>query len=152
MPGLSRHNYMSYIQSPWHPWFIDMGYPELDILQYEDGEWWIVQYYNAPIIPCLTKWQTVLGPMRNLDISYGFCERYAKALDLNRKEYLAKEMAKSQAAEDEWEKTEQHAEDSATRATKAITQNPNLMERIASKGFGEMNLDSIAKHVPRSEW
>lgn len=150
-PGLYSWNYISYLQSPWHVVFQEMGYPELDVLRYEDGEWWIVQYYNAPTVPCLTRWQTVLGPMRNLDISYGFLYRWAQALNLQRKEYLEKEFAKSKAAEDEWENTERHAEDSASRAAAAITQNPALMERISRNGLKEMDLSSIAKHIPRSQ-
>lgn len=128
-----------------------MGYPELDVLKYEDGEWWIIQFYNSPVIPSLTKWQTVLGPMRNVDLSYGFCHRWALALDAHRKEYLAKEFAKSQEADDEWEATERHAEDSAQRAATAIIRNPGLMERISRNGLKEMDLRSIAKYVPKSE-
>lgn len=150
-PGIYSWSYISYLQSPWHIWFVELGYPELDILRYEDGEWFIMQYYNAPVVPCLTRWQTVLGGMKNVEIGYGFCEKWAKALDLNRKEYLLKEEAKSKACEDEWEKVEQHAEDSAERAATAIIQNPDLMERIARNGMHEMTLGSIAKHVPRSE-
>lgn len=151
LPGLYSFNYISYLQSPYHVWFVEMGYPELDVLQYEDGEWWIVQYYNAPVIPALTRWQTVLGPMRNVEIGYGFCWRWARALDAHRKEYLDKEEAKSRAAEEEWEAVERHAEDSAEKAATAIIRNPDLMERIARNGFEEMELNRIAKYVPKTE-
>lgn len=147
-PGVYAWNYISYMQSPYHIWFVEMGYPELDILQYEDGEWHIFQYYNSPVVPALTKWQTVLGPMRNVPINYDFCHRFAHALDINRRDFWAREQAKSQQVEDEWERVEKHAEESATRATQAVMRNPDLVERIAKNGIQEINLPRILRHIP----
>lgn len=141
---------LSYMVSKWYPFFCRIGYPELDILQYDDGEWHVIQYFNAPIVPSLTRWQTILGPMRNVEIGYGFLEKYIKALDINQKEFWAREEAKTKAVEEEWERTQRHAEDMATRATAAFTRNPNVMERLARNGTNELNLQTLAKHVPKN--
>lgn len=149
--GLFSWNYISYLQSQYHIWFQEMGYPELDILRYEDGEWYIIQYYTCPVIPSLTQWQVVLGPMRNVEISYSFCRKYVKDLDITRKAFWDRENEKSQEVEDEFERVEKHREESAELATQAIVRNPNLVERIAKNGLKEMDLGYIANHVPKQE-
>jgi hypothetical protein len=85
----------SYMVSDYHRLFVEMGYPELDILKYPDGEWHIIQYYSRPIIPCLTKWQVVLGPMRNVDISRGFLEKYIRQCDITKRAFWDREERKT---------------------------------------------------------
>lgn len=143
--------YISYFQSKYHGWFQDLGYPELDIMTKENGEWWIIQYYNSPVIPCLTKWQTVLGPMRNVEISYGFCHKYTQKLDITKRAFWDAEEAKSREVEEEWEAREKHNEDLVERAHEAFVRNPDFMERFAKNGVKEMDLSSFEKVVPRSE-
>lgn len=146
-PGIRSHSYISYMPSKYHIWFVEMGYPELDLNIYPDGEFEVIQYYNAPLVPSLTRWQQVLGPLRNMEISYGFFEKYLKTLDLQKKAIWEREEAKSKAAKEEFEKTEAHAEDMATRATQAITQNPDLMNRIGKNGLQEISMSRIARNI-----
>lgn len=141
----------SYICSQYHKWFKEMGYPELDILQYEDAEWWIIQYYNRPIIPQITKWQVVLGPMRNMEISYGFIRNQVQQLDITKKAFWDREERKTREVEEEADMVDRHKIDTVNHAHKAITRNPALMERIAENGIKEMDLPSLERHVPKSE-
>jgi hypothetical protein len=129
-----------------------LGYPELDILEYSDGSWDIIQYYQSPTVPCLTQWQMVLGTFKNVEKSFALCQKYAQELDIERKQFWAREEAATKAVEDEWQARERHAEDSAELATQAVVRNPNLMNRIGKNGLKEMDLTSIARHIPRSEY
>lgn len=151
-PGHYSWSHISYMQSPYSCWFHLMGYPELDIHETKTGEWAIIQYYSVPTIPAETKWQVVLGYMKNIEKSYSFCEKYAKQLDLQRKAFWAREEAKTKAMLEEKEKIDKHRNDSVERATKAIVKNDALMQRIAKNGLKEMDLSYIARHVPRSEY
>lgn len=137
--------------SKYHRWFRELGYEQLDIREYGNGEWEIIQYENTPIVPSLTRYQTVLGPIRNVLPTLGFVEKYTKQCDMNRAEFWAREEAKSRAVELEHAATQKHAEDHAERAAKAVTRNPDLMERISRKGIQEMDLSNISKHIPRSK-
>ena len=150
-PGLYPWAYPSSMVSKYHCWFRLMGYKELDIYVEEDGTWYIIQYYTEPLIPSQTQWQPVLGPMRNVEISFGFCQKYVKELDITRKAFWAREEAKTAAVDDEHAATERHAQDLAARATKAVMKNDGLVQRIAKNGLKEMDLLSLAKRVPRSE-
>jgi hypothetical protein len=148
-PGVRSHNYISYVQSPWHIWFQELGYPQLDINRFPDGEWSVIEYYNAPIIPAETRWCTVLSGMRNIEISVGFIEKYVLDLDSTKKAVWEREEKKTQAVLAEAAAREQHAERMAEAAKQAIVRNPDLMERIAENGLQEMDLTRIARHIPR---
>jgi len=149
--ALTMSNSAGLCVSGFHQWFVDLGYPQLDILEYHDGEWAIIEYHNAPIIPSMTRWQLVLQGLRNVEPTIGFVEKYIKQIDPQRKAFWDRERAKTKAVYDEAERVEKHAEDSAEIAHKAITRNPDLMERIAKKGLMEMDVDKIGQHVPRSK-
>lgn len=149
-PGLHSWAYPSYMVSPYYCWFVLMGYPELDILRYNDGSWAIIQYYRTPVIPSLTPWQVVLGTM-NFPPSYGFCEKYVKELDLQKKAFWAREEEKTKQVENEWEATERHAKDLAETAAKSIMKNDDLVNRIAKNGLKEIDLGYLAKRMPKHE-
>lgn len=150
-PGIYSWNYVSYMQSKYHVWFCEMGYPELDILEYPDGEKWVFQYYRSPVIPCITQWQAVLGPLRNVDLTYSMMEKYANMLDITKRSFWDRENTASQRSEQEWEAVERHREDMVERASQAFLRNPDLMDRIAKNGLYEMELGRIARHVPTHE-
>jgi hypothetical protein len=137
--------------SKYHDWFVEMGYPQLDIQKYEDGEWAIIETLNRPVVPSMTRFKVILQGMKNVEISRGFIEKYVKQIDPLRKEFWDRERRATQQAEDAVEIRERHAEDSAERAAAAIVGNDALMERITRNGLSEMNLDKIAKHVPKGE-
>lgn len=146
--GVELHNYVSYFQSPWHRWFVELGYPRLDIVKYADGEWKIIEFHTTPVLPALTKFHDVLVGMRNVEISFAFVKRWVSAIDICRKEIWDREEEKTKEVERESVATERHREDSAERATQAVMKNPDLVERIARRGLAEMDLAFIRRHVP----
>ena len=150
-PGYYLHSYVSSMVSPYYVWFQNLGYPELDVLEYPDGAWFIIQFYNSPVVPSLTRWQAVLGPMHNVPKTYDFMHKYANTLDLTKRVFWDHELKKSQMVEEEWEKVEQHREDMVERASRAFLCNPHVMDRIAKNGLEEMDISRIARHVPKSE-
>ncbi len=136
--------------SKYHKWFVELGYPQLDIVEYEDGEWSIIEYLRSPVIPAQTQWNCILSGMRNIIPSYSFCEKYVQMLDTQKRYYWDMEELKSKKAEMSAEDVEKHGEELAERAHFVATHNPFLMERIAKNGMQELDLRNIAKHIPRS--
>lgn len=151
-PVWSRKNYQahytSYFFSPYNIWFRELGYPLLDIIKYNDGEWCIYQAHNKPHIPAETKWHEVLTKLRNVEITKGFVEKYTLLHDLTRGEKWDIENKKTKDMLDEKDRLEEHSKDVRARAYQAIAKNEGLMERIARNGIHEMDLASIAKHIP----
>lgn len=145
--------YDEYVWSKWHPWFVEMGYPLLDINRYADGEWSIIQWFTRPVVPAITEWQNVLSGMRNVDITRGFVEKYIKEADMQRKAFWDREDAKSRRADEEHEAKEKHAEEMAEAATQAVMGNDDLLRRIAKTGsLEEIHPLKIAKHIPYYQW
>lgn len=136
---------------PWYSWLCELGYPNLDIQQFKDGEWAIIEFYNSPAIPSLTRWNYVLHTLRNIEISPGFVTRYIHQLDLRREETWDALDAKEKAQDEEKAALDKHAEDTAERAKNVIMQTPTLVERIGKGGLKQMDLDKIAKHIPRHQ-
>lgn len=149
-PGIKSW-YPSYMVSPWYCWFVEMGHPNLDVMQWKDGSWAIIEYYKAPIIPSETKWNIVLGYMENVEISAGFIFNWIKKFDLHKKQVWDEEEAKSREAELEWERNERHAEDTVNEYSKAVMGNDDLLNRIAKNGLQEALPWNILKHVPRHQ-
>jgi DNA-binding protein H-NS len=137
----------SYICSPFYSWFVELGYPNCDIEEFQDGSWRIVEYLNAPIIPSLTRVAHVIGPIRNLIISKSFIEKYLSMLDIRKKAYHEILEEKSEKLRLESEHAERSAQDFAKRAAKIVA-GGEVMDRIAKYGVKEMDLNSIAKHIP----
>ena len=146
------NNYDEYVWSKYHRWFVELGYPLLDINRYEDGEWAIIQWLTRPTVPCITEWQNVLSGMRNVEITKGFVEKYIKQIDMERRFFWDREESKSKASEDEWETTENHAEELASAATDAVMRNDDLLRRVKDKGMEELNPLKIARNVPSYQW
>lgn len=142
---------ISYMVSKYHKWFVKMNYPQLDVNQYNDGSWDLIEYHSAPLVPCMTLWKTVLGNMKNIEITKAFIEKYVSMIDNQKKEFWAIQEAATKKMDDEKEALDRHKEDFSDQAFKALRFNPGLMERIAKKGFSQMNLDKIAEHIPHQE-
>ncbi len=141
-------NYVSYFVSPYNVWFKDMGYPELDVIQYRDGEWHIIQHLRSPVVPALTPWQTVLSKLRHVEKTYSVMYRYANQLDIEKREVWANQERIEKKAREDLAREEKHAEDIATQQFKAIKGNDALMQRIAKNGLGEIGLRRLAKNIP----
>lgn len=136
---------------PWYSWCVELGYSNIDIQQWPDGEWSIIEFYNAPLIPGLTRWNWVLHGMRNIEVSAGFLAKYIRQLDLQKKEAWDALDAKEKEQDEEKARLDAHAEDTAERAKNIIMQTPSLLERIAEKGIKEIDLDKIVDHIPRNQ-
>lgn len=152
-PGQYR-SYPSRAVSDYYCWFVHMGYPQLDVVEYPDGEWAILEYQNTPIIPCLTKYKVVLSGLRNIEKTYGFCKNYVNQLDPMKPHFWAREEEKTSAMWREHLALDRHREDSVEHAFQAIKRNPDMMDRIARNGVAEMNLWNIRKNIPgyREPW
>jgi len=162
-PGF-KNWYPSSMVSPYYVWFCELGYPNLDIvktretfsvgggyLTAESGCWSIIEYYNAPIIPSLTRWNYVIADINDHEISSSFVEKMVGMLDIRKKEYWDICEKKTAKMEAEKEHLEAHAQDMAERATNMIMRNPATVERIMKNGLSEMNPLSILKHIPRHQ-
>lgn len=137
--------------SPYYTWFVELGYWNLDIRKWTDGEWAIVEYYRTPVVPSLTPWNYVLKDMRNVAISKSFVEHWVNQLDLRKKAVWDEMDAKEKAQDEEKAMIDEHAQDTAERAKNIIMQTPTLIERISKNGLQEMNLDKIVKHIPSNQ-
>lgn len=146
-PGVTSASYISYLPSKYHIWFIEMGYPLLDVLEYEDGEWAIIQYLRTPVVPSLTKFQHVLKGIRNTAITTGFIQKYVEQLDPGKQAFWDRESKKTQGVWDEAARVERHAEETADQLTKNFMANPDLMARVAKNGFGELDPQKIMRHI-----
>lgn len=148
-PEITLDNYVSYFCTKYRPWFVELGYPMLDVQQWPDGEWAIIEFLNQPLIPSLTKWHYVLTGLRNIEITYPFLQKYLYALDLHRDGVWDREEKKSQHVEFEHERQVNFQVDVADRAYRAVKRNEGLMERIARNGLKELAARSIFKNIPR---
>lgn len=143
-------SYYSYMCSKWHKMFVELGYPRLDIVEFGDGEFAIREFETIPVIPCLTKWKYILTGMRNIEITRAFCSKYVDQIDPMKQQMWDRENAKSAALDAQEEDRDRHKEDMAERGRAAIMNNPDLVERIARNGLGEMSLKSLAKTIGNS--
>jgi hypothetical protein len=156
--------YPSSVVSEYYTWFCDLGYPNLDIIKHRDtvpyrggylscesGEWSIIEYYNAPIIPSLTKWNYVLTGIRNTLITEAFVTDWVKKLDLRRKQYWDMCDEETRKMEEEHARIEKMQDEFATDTARDILRNEALMERVAKNGFQELMPENIFKHIPRHQ-
>ncbi len=152
-PGYRSWCYPSYMVSPYYCWFVELGFPELDIQEHwnDGGSWSIIQFLRSPVVPALTPHQQVLGPMENVEKSFGFCEKYTKELNLHKRIVWAREERKTRAMLEEGARTERHREGMAAKATEAIIRNPELTERVLKNGLKEISLPVLSRHVPKHE-
>lgn len=141
-------NSTSYFWGPYHKWFVELGYPDLDINTYEDGEWEIIQAINNPILPQETQWNRVLIGIRNVIPTFGIVENYVKKLDPMGRQFWADEEAKTAAMEAEKDAQDRHAIEMMERRYTVIRNNPDLMDRVVKYGLKEILPENIAKHVP----
>jgi hypothetical protein len=150
-PGIYR-DYPSYMCSDYYCWFKDAGYPELDIRRWPDGEWAIIQYMRAPLIPQRTPWQWVLTGMRNVEINHANVFRLVDQIDLTKKQAWAKVDEGERKARELAAEQDRRAEDFGTRAYEAVRNNPDLMERVVRTGDIMQAIDprKIRRHIPRS--
>lgn len=127
--------------------FCELGYPQLDINEWDDGEWAILQYWNAPLIPTMTKFNHVLTGLKNIEKSRSFIKEYIEIIDTTRHAFWHIEEEKTKAVEDETERKEQYIEQTAERKMEILRRCPTLMERIHKFGLKEIGFDSLWNHI-----
>ncbi len=147
--GVTSESYRSSFFSEYHPWFIHMGFPQLDLATYEDGSWAIIELQDGGYIPSETKFKVIMGFMENLEPSYSTIKKLVDSIDVCKEAFWERERNRTQIVEDEWAAAEKKKEELADEATKFMTGNPDLMERVAKKGLSMLQLKEISKFVPR---
>ena len=145
-PGIYS-DYPSSMVSKYYTWFKELGYPQLDINQFDDGEWNIIEYYNSPIIPSLTRWKPILTEIKYTEPSYGFVKKYVEMLDITKEQYWDLELGKSQKLIDDGNYREKRREEIATRMAEIVQKSPNLMQRVMRNGMQEVLPQHIATHI-----
>lgn len=147
-PGYDR-SMPSTMVSRWHRCFVDMGYHELDLVEYPDGEKAIIQYFNAPIVPSLTKWGFVLTKIRNTHVDYYWLKEKADALNLEKKAVWAEQDAIDKEALRRTLEEDRRADDFATRMMNNVKNNDAWMQRIARNGLKELNPLRLLNNIPK---
>ncbi len=125
----------------------DLGYPELDVRRYEDGEYALIQYFNTPIIPSLTKWQAVLTGIRNVEMSASFIKAQADKLNLERGAVWDGLDRRDREILSEIKSEEDHSLDFAAKAADVVKRCPTLMDRIARRGTKELDFKRMVQHI-----
>lgn len=147
-PGFYR-DYPSKMVSDYYCWFKDLGYPELDVIRYPDGEWAIIQYMQTPVIPSLTRWNFVLKGLRNVELTHAFCESWVQQLDIEKRTVWEEQEKLERRMREESEYEERRANDRADAFVKGIRGNDALLERIARNGLRELNPRRMLNHISR---
>lgn len=147
-PGYDR-SMPSTMVSRWHRCFVAMGYPELDLVEYPDGEKAIIQYFNAPIVPSMTKWGFVLTGIRNRNVDYYWLKEQADLLNLHGKKVWSDQDATEKEAIRQQLEEDRRAEDFATRMLDLVNRNDAWKQRIHKNGLKELNPLRLLNHVPR---
>lgn len=133
--------------SPWYPMFCEMGYPQLDIKRWEDGEWAIREFIRSPVVPSLTPWRFVLTGLRNIEISRGFIERYLWQIDPRNRGFWAKDEAERKAAEKEQDYYENEKAERIMTLGKQLAKNDDLMEQAHRIGPAAFDLENIGRKI-----
>lgn len=131
--------------------FCDLGYPQLDMIRHDDGSWSIIEMLNAPVIPSMTRWSYILKNIKHQEVNVTFIKRMIERIDPRGRELWDIEDSKSAAVEMDEVRRQEHKEEFADKAFKAIRGNEGLMERIYKGGLREMNLDRIYQHIPQQQ-
>jgi hypothetical protein len=96
---------------PHYKMMCDLGYPQLDIKQWDDGEWAILEMLNAPLVPSLTRFTYVLKKIRHTEIREGTVKRLVRSIDPAFPEFWVREAEKSISMEMEKDAAERHTEE-----------------------------------------
>jgi hypothetical protein len=145
-------SYLLYGENKYYRWARRCGYPNVDIIddRDQDGTWSLVEYLRSPVVPSLTPWNYILRDITEPLTEY-MVRRFCEMLDLKKKEYRAMMEMEERLGRENYERALRLEDDLATRATKLISHNPDLMERIAKNGAKELDTTRILAHVPRHQ-
>lgn len=139
--------------SEWYPMFVKLGYNQLDIKRWDDGEWAIREFHRSPVVPSLTQWKYVLTGLRNIEISEGFIRRYLWQIDPRTKAFWEKDEADRVAEEARRDYYTNEKVDRIMRLGKDLSKNEALMERARKQGPAAFDLENIGMQIYRdSPW
>lgn len=137
----------SSLVSDYYPILCEMGYPQLDVIRYNDGEWSVIEYLNAPLVPSLTKYRHIALNIRHLEINESNLKKIILECDTTKKRIWEREEQNTKKIFDEHKTYEENREYIIEEAVNVIKRNPDLMERVAKKGLSEIDLPNIAKNI-----
>jgi hypothetical protein len=137
--------------SRWHPILCELGYPQLDVVEYSDGEWSLIEYLNAPLIPSLTRWHVVMSGLRNVEITRSFLKHLIERIDLTKETTWQRLREEEQARLAHDEALENARVDAAMQTAAALTKNDTFMEKLAQEGAGAFNLDNLLRGMSASQ-
>ena len=133
--------------SKYYPVFCKLGYPMLDVVFFEDGEWAVIEMLNSPVVPSLTKWNYVLKGMRNVEFSESLVRKLVKQLDPHEPEFWIREYEASKKIVDLKDNEAESQEDWAEWMGNQLKKNEGLMQRVARYGACELHPDKIAYRI-----
>lgn len=139
--------YDSYMISKYHHIFVDLGFPQLDVKQFEDGEWSIREFHRSPVVPSLTTWKHVLTGMRNVEISEGFIRAYLWKIDPRTKAFWEKDESERIAEEKTRAYYENEKIERVMQLGKQLSKNEALMERARRIGPAAFDLENIGRQI-----
>lgn len=145
-------SYLLYGDNKFYRWAKSFGYPNVDVIddRLRDGTWSLVEYLRSPVVPSLTPWNYILRDITE-PLELNVMRRFCEMLDLKKREYRNRMEAEQAASLQAFESAKKVEDDLATRATKLITGNQALLERIAKNGIAEMDTIKILSHIPRHQ-
>ncbi len=136
----------SMVSDKWHI-MRDLGFPQLDIKRWDDGEWAVLEYQNAPLVPSLTKWKYVLTKIRNTEITESFLRRYLWQIDPRTKAFWEKD----ERERVEQEKARQYYENEKAERImalgKELAKNDDLMDKAYRMGPAAFDLENIGRKI-----
>lgn len=148
-PKVTLNNYTSYMVGPWNRVFRDWGYPLLDVVQQDSGEWGVIQYYKTPVIPSMTPWNWMVTPQHRYALTHGSLRQFVDQCDLEKRYVWDQMEAREKQDAEDMRREELHMTDQQRRMYQVISQNPDLMERVAKNGLGEIGLKKLMRNIPK---
>jgi len=141
----------SYIDSaavgPYYDICCDLGYPQCDIVKYPDGEWAVIFYENAPLVPSMTQYRVISSGIRHKEISHSLVSKLILESDPMRQRLWERERLKTKQIESDHKAREEHRDATLNEAVAVMTKNDDLMQRVAKNGMGEVDLSAIAQNI-----
>ncbi|UOF77049.1 hypothetical protein [Caudoviricetes sp.] len=137
--------------SKYYHWFCELGYPQLDIAEYNDGEWAIIEMENAPVMPSYTRHRVIFRGFRHMEPCRSLVKKLIDMIDLQRDEVMAAHEKRSEELAEQKEKINKERAEAKLNAFKLLTKNEDLKERIAQNGSDELRLDVLAKRIPEHQ-
>lgn len=134
---------------PHYPMFVKLGYNQLDIEVFDDGEWAVREMLSAPVVPSLTTWKYILKGLRNIEINSGTVGKLIHQIDPQYPEFWAREALKTKGILGEKNSRIEFENDWAEKMAPKILRNPGLMERISRFGMRELDPARIALAIAK---